>query len=52
MTLRAPRPALRVVAATGPVFLSFETEAERDRAAAELLVESGLGQDGTNTPTA
>ena len=52
MTLRAPRPALRVVAATGPLFLSFDTEAERDRAAAELLVESGLGPDGTSPPTA
>lgn len=52
MTLRAPRPALRVVAATGPLFLSFDTEADRDRAAAELLVESGLGQDGTSPPTA
>ena len=51
MTLRAPRPALRVVAATGPLFLSFDTEAERDRAAAEMLVESGLGQDGTGLPT-
>src|SRR4029079_3141465 len=52
MTLRAPRPALRVVAATGPVFLSFDTEAERDRAAAELLAESGLGPDGSSPPTA
>ena len=52
MTLRAPRPALRVVAATGPLFLSFDTEAERDRAAAELLVESGFGQEGTSPPTA
>jgi hypothetical protein len=52
MTLRAPRRALRVVAATGPVFLSFDTEAERDRAAAELLVESGLRPDGTSPPTA
>jgi hypothetical protein len=51
MTLRAPRPALRVVVATGPLFLSFDTEAERDRAAAELLVESGLGQDGTSSAT-
>ena len=51
MTLRAPRPALRVVAATGPLFLSFDTEAERDRAAAELLVESGLGQDGASPQT-
>ena len=52
MTFRAPRPALRVVAATGPLVLSFDTEAERDRAAAELLVETGLGPDGTSPPTA
>ena len=52
MTLRAPRPALRVVAGTGPLILSFDTEAERDRAAAELLDESGLGPDGTRTRTA
>jgi hypothetical protein len=52
MTLRAPRPALRVVADTGPIFLSFDTEAERDRAAAELLIESGLGPDGASPQTA
>ena len=46
MTFRAPRPALRVVAGTGPLLLSFDTEADRDRAAAELLDESGLGPDG------
>ena len=46
MTFRAPRPALRVVAGTGPLLLSFETEAERDRAAAELLDEYGFGPDG------
>ena len=46
MTFRAPRPALRVVAGTGPLLLSFDTEAERDRAAAELLDESGFGPDG------
>jgi hypothetical protein len=46
MTLLAPRPAVRVVAGTGPLFLSFDTEAERDRAAAELLDETGLGPDG------
>jgi hypothetical protein len=51
MTLRAPRPALRVVAGTGPLFLSFDTEADRDRAAAELLDETGLGPDGRNTRT-
>ncbi len=50
MTLRAPRPALRVVAGTGPLFLSFDTDAERDRAAAELLDETGLGPDGKNPP--
>lgn len=50
MTLREPRPALRVVAGTGPLVLSFDSEAERDRAAAELLDESGLGPDGTSPP--
>src|SRR3954453_1059551 len=45
MTLRAPRPALRVVAGTGPLFLSFDTDVERDRAAAELLAEAGLEPD-------
>ena len=47
MTFRAPRPALRVVVGTGPLLLSFDSDAERDRAAAELLDESGLGHDGT-----
>jgi hypothetical protein len=47
MALRGPEPALRVVAGTGPLLLSFDEEAERDRAAAELLDESGLGPDGT-----
>ena len=51
MTMRAPRPALRVVAGTGPLLLSFDTDAERDRAAAELLDETGLGPDGKNPPT-
>lgn len=50
-TLRWPRPALRVVAGTGPLVLSFDTEAERDRAAAEVLDETGLGPDGTNVGT-
>lgn len=40
--LRATRPALRVVAGTGPLLLSFGDEGERDRAAAELLDETGL----------
>jgi hypothetical protein len=46
MTTRTPRPAVRVVAGTGPLLLSFDTEAERDRAAAELIDETGLGPDG------
>jgi hypothetical protein len=46
MAFRGPRPALRVVAGTGPLVLSFDTEAARDRAAAELLDETGLGPDG------
>jgi hypothetical protein len=45
MLLRGPRPALRAVAGTGPLVLSFEDEEQRDRAAAELLDESGLGAD-------
>jgi hypothetical protein len=52
MTFRAPRPALRVSAGTGPLFLSFESEGERDRAAAELLAEAGLGPDGASTEPA
>ena len=46
MALAGPRPAARVVAGTGPLVLSFDTEAERDRAVAELLDETGLGPDG------
>ncbi|MFL5676772.1 MAG: hypothetical protein ACJ77X_03945 [Chloroflexota bacterium] len=52
MTLRAPRPALRVVAGTGPLLLSFDTDAERDRAAAELLAEAGLEPDGVHVEPA
>jgi hypothetical protein len=52
MTFRAPRSALRVVAGTGPLFLSFDTDEERDRAAAELLAEAGLGPDGVYTEPA
>ncbi len=40
--LRGGRPALRAVAGTGPLLLSFDTEMERDRAAAELLEEAAL----------
>lgn len=51
VALGGPRPAVRVVAGTGPLFLSFDTEAERDRAAAELLDETGLGPDGKHIRT-
>lgn len=51
MAFRGPRPALRVVAGTGPLVLSFDTEAERDRAVSELLDETGLGPDGKTVPT-
>jgi hypothetical protein len=43
LLFRGPRPALRVVAGTGPLVLSFDDETQRDRAAAELLDETGLG---------
>jgi hypothetical protein len=49
MAFRGPRPAIRVAAGTGPLVLSFDTGAERDRAAAELLAEIGLGPDGRPT---
>lgn len=43
MAFRGPRPALRIVAGTGQVILSFDTDAQRDAAAAELLAETRLG---------
>lgn len=43
MLFRGPRPALRAVVGTGPLLLSFDDEGQRDRAAAELLDETGLG---------
>ncbi len=43
LPFRGARPALRAVAGTGPLLLSFEAEADRDRVAAELLDETGLG---------
>ena len=46
MALGGLRPGARVVAGTGPLVLSFDTEADRDRAVAELLDETGLGPDG------
>jgi hypothetical protein len=42
MPLHGPRPAIRVMAGTGPLLLSFESAPDRDRAAAELLDETGL----------
>jgi hypothetical protein len=51
MAFRLPRPALRAVAGTGPLVLSFDTEAARDRAAAEFLAETGLGPDGKQVQT-
>jgi hypothetical protein len=42
MRFRGPRAALRVVAGTGALLLSFETAEDRDRAAGELIGESGL----------
>jgi hypothetical protein len=51
MTFRAPRPAIRVTAGTGAVLLSFDSEADRDRAIAELLDESGLASDGQSQTT-
>jgi hypothetical protein len=52
MVLGGPRPAIRVVVPTGPLVLSFSTAVDRERAAAEVLEETGLGPDGrrTNTP--
>jgi hypothetical protein len=42
MRFRGPRPALRLVAGTGALLLSFDSKDERDRAAGELIGESGL----------
>lgn len=42
MPFRGPRPALRATAGTGPLLLSFDAEADRDRAVAELLDETGF----------
>jgi hypothetical protein len=42
MPFRGARPALRVVAGTGTLLLSFDTQEARDRAAGELIAESGL----------
>jgi hypothetical protein len=42
MPFRGPRPALRVGAGTGILYLSFDSKEDRDRAAAELIAEAGL----------
>ncbi len=52
LPFRGARPALRAVAGTGALLLSFEGEGDRDRAVAELLDETGLGSDVVpNEPT-
>ena len=52
MTLRAPRPALRVVAGTGPLLLSSTPRRNATARPSELLDETGLGPDGKNPRTA
>lgn len=49
LPFRGPQPALRAVAGTGPLVLSFEGVGDRDRAAAELLDETGLGTSVDST---
>ena len=56
-SIRWARPALRATVDTGPVILTFATEAERDTAAAAIIAEAGLGkpdpspsEEGTWTP--
>ena len=50
--LRGPRPAIRLVGATGPLYLSFDSVELRDRAVAELIDESGLTGGLTGTAVA
>jgi hypothetical protein len=45
---RGSRPAIRATAGTGPIVLSFDSDADRDRAIAELLEESDLGTAGSD----
>ncbi len=45
--LRGARPALRLVAGTGMLLLAFDSDADRDRAAAELLGESPAAANTT-----
>jgi hypothetical protein len=42
MPFRGARPALRLVAGTGTLLLSFDSTEDRDRAAGELIGEAGL----------
>ncbi len=49
MPFRGRRPALRATAGTGPLLLSFDSEAERDRAVAELLDETGLSAQSSGS---
>ena len=51
MPFRGPRPALRAMAGTGPILLSFDSSDERDRAAAELIGEAGLAVQATGLAT-
>ncbi len=46
--LRGDRPALRLMAGTGPLLVSFDTSEVRDRAAAELVAEAGLGSPASD----
>jgi hypothetical protein len=46
LDVRGPRPALRLGTDTGPLVLTFDTTEDRDRAAAVILDETGLGPDG------
>jgi hypothetical protein len=44
---RGDRPALRLDAGTGTLLVSFDSAADRDRAAAELAAETGIRPEGT-----
>lgn len=49
---RGRRPGLRATAGTGRLLLSFASQAERDRAVAELLDETGLVADQSGSARA
>jgi hypothetical protein len=44
---RGERPALRLEAGTGTLVVSFDSVADRDRAAAELTEETGIRPGGS-----